>query len=427
MSALHARPGSEAEAWAEGLAWLWRLGAVEPAPGPNAIGVGTESEAAELSRLVQAGELRGAIVAVRTPGDAAGIPARRVSGVASFGPGARVAGEFVLLERSQPAAESSLGVHAAVDSGVLYLGYDPDRDWGRLDSFWAFEAAAAYLRERAVELTLLPPIGALRLDDIPGIALHQLQDRAKPDRRQALRIRRTSTRLRAAGAVLNVAVSAEALEDGARVPLDQGLAPLGRGPARRGRARRLRARLPRAPPPRHRRARARRGRVPRVRQPRRLRGREEAGSRPGLAGAPPRQADDLLRARLDLRRGRRRAGRRPRAGALVSGQPGTGDQRRPAARDADRRAARDPRARLRAAAAAGRGRRAADRRHARGAARFPHGPSEPASQPGAARAAAAEARRDPDHAPAGDPLARRSRVRRCARASRGRPRAEAPG
>ena len=50
MSALHARPGSEAEAWAEGLAWLWRLGAVEPAPGPNAIGVGTESEAAELSR-----------------------------------------------------------------------------------------------------------------------------------------------------------------------------------------------------------------------------------------------------------------------------------------------------------------------------------------------------------------------------------------
>ena len=221
MSALHARPGSEAEAWAEGLAWLWRLGAVEPVPGPNAIGVGTESEAAELSRLVQAGELRGAIVAVRAPGDAAGIPARRVSGVASFGPGARVAGEFVLLERGEPAAESSLGVHAAVDSGVLYLGYDPDRDWGRLDSFWAFEAAAAYLRERAVELTLLPPIGALRLDDIPGIALHQLQDRAKPDWRQALRIRRTSTRLRAAGAVLNVAVSAEALDDGARVPLDR--------------------------------------------------------------------------------------------------------------------------------------------------------------------------------------------------------------
>ena len=126
-----------------------------------------------------------------------------------------------LLERGEPAAESSLGIHAAVDSGVLYLGYDPDRDWGRLDSFWAFEAAAAYLRERAVELTLLPPIGALRLDDIPGIALHQLQDRAKPDRRQALRIRRTSTRLRAAGAVLNVAVSAEALDDGARVPLDR--------------------------------------------------------------------------------------------------------------------------------------------------------------------------------------------------------------
>ena len=73
----------------------------------------------------------------------------------------------------------------------------------------------------AEPLTMLPAVGALRRDDVPGTAQHQLEGRAKSDRRQRRTIRRTAKRLGASGAVLNIAVVAEALEGDRRVPLDR--------------------------------------------------------------------------------------------------------------------------------------------------------------------------------------------------------------
>jgi hypothetical protein len=104
---------------------------------------------------------------------------------------------------------------------VLFVGHDPERDWGRLDAFWAPEAVAAYLeRKRGRRLAKLTGVGMLRLDDTPGIALHQLQGRARGDRSQSRRIRRSAAAFADAGAVLNQAVAAEALDGTERVPLD---------------------------------------------------------------------------------------------------------------------------------------------------------------------------------------------------------------
>ncbi|MFI5121295.1 MAG: hypothetical protein ACHQJ5_00210, partial [Vicinamibacteria bacterium] len=225
MSPLYSPPGSAISAWARGLAWLWALGEVSAVPGAGLVGVGSEAEAGELIRMTSAGELAGAVIAVRGPGPAQPpLPARRRAvGIAEFDRGTKVEGEFTVFDGRDAAVESSLGTHAVEADGALLLGHDPERDWGRLDSFWAYEAIAAFLRDRLPGgISPLPPVGALRLDDIPGIALHQLQDRAKGDRRQTMRIRRTARRLRAAGAVLNVAVCAEALDDERRrVPLDR--------------------------------------------------------------------------------------------------------------------------------------------------------------------------------------------------------------
>ena len=224
---LFAAEDSAAREWARGLAWLWRLGPLATAPGPGLIGFGASSEAARIESLVAEGVLAGAVIAVADPEAGEGVlpTSRRVAGVARFEPGTRVEGEFTVFGaesgEDEVVAGSSLGAHAVERRGVLFVGHDPDRDWGRLDAFWAPEAVAAYLERRRRKLSKLTGIGMLRLDDTPGIALHQLQGRAKGDRRQSRRIKRSAAAFAAAGAVLNQAVSAEALEGDERVPLDR--------------------------------------------------------------------------------------------------------------------------------------------------------------------------------------------------------------
>ena len=109
-----------------------------------------------------------------------------------------------------------------VAAGVLRIGADPDAEWGRFGVHRLLEAVSGYLLARLDRpLVLLPRIGMLRIDDLPGTAQHQLEGRAKTDRRQRRRLRRYVRAAARAGAVLNAAVPAEAFRDGERVPLDE--------------------------------------------------------------------------------------------------------------------------------------------------------------------------------------------------------------
>lgn len=222
---LYAAADSPVRNWAGGFAWLWGLGAVRDDPSSDAVGFGAGAEATELQRLIGEGRLRGAIVTASTPGPAAGIlPARRaVAGRAEFAGGTTVGAELIAVEAAADVrCRSSLGVHAVRSGDVLVLGIDPEASWGRVDAFWAYELIHAHLEELLGRLPRrLPAIGALRLDDTPGTAQHQLEGRAKGDRRQRRRIRRSARRFAAAGAVLNVAVAAEALDGERRVPIER--------------------------------------------------------------------------------------------------------------------------------------------------------------------------------------------------------------
>lgn len=222
-----AAPGSRAAGLASALAWLWRLGFVDDETGggaSKAIAFGTLEELPRLEELVQTGELAAAVVTVSgdVPAEAGAPAGRTVKGIAEIG-GSRAEDEFTVLETGTEATvASALGIHAAARGYVLFLGFDPVEGWGRLSSFWAYEEIARFAEQRAgARLRKLPPIGCLRLDDIPGTALHQLQERAKDDRRQQRKIRRLASSLQRAGAVLNVAVVAQAMEDGERVPLER--------------------------------------------------------------------------------------------------------------------------------------------------------------------------------------------------------------
>ena len=116
------------------------------------------------------------------------------------------------------AAESA----PALRDGLLRLGADPDLEWGMLGFHLVLEPISAYLIERLERpLVLLPRIGMLRIDDLPGTAQHQLEGRAKGDLRQSRRLRRYVRACRREGAVLNVAVPAQAFEGDRRVPLDR--------------------------------------------------------------------------------------------------------------------------------------------------------------------------------------------------------------
>jgi hypothetical protein len=222
---LYAASDSSVRGWASGFAWIWGLGPVRTDPDPAAVGFGDVGESAELARLVDEGRLRGAVIAASGAGPAHGVsPARRqVSGRASFDGGTTVRAELLSLEADgEIACRSSLGVHAVRRGAVLVLGIDPDASWGRMDAFWAYELIFAFLEDLlGSKLKRIPAIGALRLDDTPGTAQHQLEGRAKGDRRQRRRIRKTAKHLVDAGAVLNVAVTAEALQGEMRVPIHE--------------------------------------------------------------------------------------------------------------------------------------------------------------------------------------------------------------
>lgn len=223
---LYAATGSAAAGAAAGLAWLWRLGPVLDEPDPRAVGVGEAKEAAELAGHVHAGRLAGAVVFAPDPGPAnAPLPERRLaSGVAAFDGGVRLDGEFTLLEGGEPLLRSSLGTHAAiVDRRILVLATAASSAWTLLRGYWTLEALARFLPD-ALErpLVLLPPVGVVRLDDVPGTAQHQAQGDAHSDNRQLRRIRSLSRAYRRGNAVLNVAVAARALDpDQAELPLEE--------------------------------------------------------------------------------------------------------------------------------------------------------------------------------------------------------------
>jgi hypothetical protein len=166
------------------IAWLWRLGPALDAPRAGAVGIGGGADQAELARLVESGRLAGGVV---------------------LAPG-------LAPEEAERAAAA----------GLLRIGTDPDTEWGRFGVHRLLEAVSEYLVARLDRpLVLLPRIGMLRIDDLPGTAQHQLEGRAKTDRRQRRRLRRYVRACRRAGAVLNAAVPAEAFRGEERVPLDE--------------------------------------------------------------------------------------------------------------------------------------------------------------------------------------------------------------
>ncbi|MFN8113680.1 MAG: hypothetical protein U0R51_10845 [Solirubrobacterales bacterium] len=202
--------------FARELSGLWGLGAPAGEPGALHLGIGDHRDAALLAELCREGSLAGAVVLVGS----VSAGARIVSGTAQFDPGTRVDGEFTILD-GDPVVSSNLGTHAVREGNVLTVGYDPEAGLGRADSFWVFEAIRDFATEMGLILRVLPPVGCMRLDDTPGTAQHQLEGRAKSDRRQARRLAGLARTLDASGSVLNLAVAAEAFDDGVRVPLER--------------------------------------------------------------------------------------------------------------------------------------------------------------------------------------------------------------
>ncbi len=216
--------GPGAARFSAALTWLWRLGPLLEAPRSEAIGIGGAEDAEEFAAMVKRGDLAGACVFVPTPGPAIGpVPGRASRAGPTRFPGAgAVADGYPVFAAGRPTVSSKAGPHAVVCEGILALAADPEAEWGRLGVFWVIEALASYLLERIDRpLILLPEIGMLRLDDLPGTAQHQLEGRAKGDRRQGRRLRRYVDAFRGSGAVLNAAVPAEAFAGEDRVPLDR--------------------------------------------------------------------------------------------------------------------------------------------------------------------------------------------------------------
>lgn len=221
---LHSPPGSAAAPLAQGLAWLWRLGGVRDDPAADAVGVGTAEEATELAARVREGRLAGAVVlAGADAGPADGLlPARRaVAGVARLADGVKVDARFATFASGRAAVETSAGPLGVRDGRLLVLGVGPEA-WGRLEACAWLPAIGELLAEAlARPLVTLPPVGCLRLDDLPGTAQHQVEGRAHPDARQRRRVGQIVSALRGGDAVLTVAVAARALADGQPVPLDE--------------------------------------------------------------------------------------------------------------------------------------------------------------------------------------------------------------
>lgn len=207
-------PGSAARPLAEALAWLWRLGPLLHAPAPGCVGFFTADEAPDADARPGAPDLAGSIILAGGPGPGANaLPERRrCRGRARFADGLRLSGDFTIFATDDGEVRSNLGVHATRAEGTLGLGFGPE-DWATLQTAWALPVIARFLAE-ALErpLTLLPPLGCLRLDDFPGTAELQLRGEARGDLRQERRARELVEELGAAGARLVVAAPAQGLD-----------------------------------------------------------------------------------------------------------------------------------------------------------------------------------------------------------------------
>ena len=187
---LYVAPDSAARAFTEAIAWLWRLGPVQLEPSGRAMGFGAAGEAGTLGRLIARGQLAGGVVfAASETGDRPLRPGSRVAeGIADF-PDGRAKGAFTVFREGRPVLRSGLGAHAVEQDGVLYLGASPG-DWGTVSAYWLFGVIAEMLqRTLARPLIMLPPLGCIRLDDVPGTGLQQLLGRDHPDSTMARRIR----------------------------------------------------------------------------------------------------------------------------------------------------------------------------------------------------------------------------------------------
>jgi hypothetical protein len=221
--ALYLPGGCALERFGEAIAWLWRLRVVT-IPEPDAVGLGTAEELGHLDSLLESHGLAGIAIFDTRPGpDQPGIPGRqRLRGVARFSSGVATQGDFTLLHgRGDPVATSSLGTHALRSGRRLWLGCDPLSSWGTLQHFWAFPALAEFLADTLDRpMAMLPPIGMIRYDDVPGTAAQQIAGREKHDLRVVLRLRRLLATCERANAKLNVAVASHTLRDEREVPLE---------------------------------------------------------------------------------------------------------------------------------------------------------------------------------------------------------------
>lgn len=221
-SGIYVPVGSRAGPLAGAIAWLWRLGEPASQPDSAAVGMGGLDEAAELTALVRAQRLAGAVILCEdTGGSMDWIPARRtIRAHVRFPEIGVIEDRFVLFNGGEAALESNRGIHAVRARRLLAVGGGPSC-WGRLSVAPVLAALAEFLGETlARPLVALPPVGVLRLDDFPGTAQLQLQGSVRGDRRQARRMRRLRSLFRATGSVLNVAVCARALDDARVVPLE---------------------------------------------------------------------------------------------------------------------------------------------------------------------------------------------------------------
>lgn len=189
------------------------------------VAFGGVDEADELSAAVRAGSAAGAVIVAPQAGPAtATVPERRIAhGVARFARGARVNDDFVVFGGGRPVTSTRVGDHAVLlDDRVLAVGGDLAGRWGYMGVYWALapiEELLVGVLDRP--LLKLPPLGSVRIDDVPGTAQLQLEDREKSDEFSTKRMRGLHEVYERNGARLSVAIPARALRDGEPVPLQE--------------------------------------------------------------------------------------------------------------------------------------------------------------------------------------------------------------
>ncbi len=223
--ALSTAGDSAARPVAEALAWLWRLGPVAAAPGPGIVAFGGVDEADELAAAVRGGTAAAAVIIAADAGPAtATVPEREVRhGIARFAPGARVNDDYVVFAGGRPVTRTRVGDHAVMlDDRVLAVGADLAGRWGYMGVYWALGPIEEFLLDVLERpLLKLPPLGSVRIDDVPGTAQLQLEDRAKTDDFADRRMRGLHEAYARNDARLSVAIPARALRDGEPVPLQE--------------------------------------------------------------------------------------------------------------------------------------------------------------------------------------------------------------